>query len=310
MIYSAGADYGVDPGPSAGESAYLWFESPLSTLDHQSGGQKFKHMNSCESKQDQLGYYQIYPVRSIFAIFPDGPEVFKCVSANDLAGLQGLFKNRRAAPTDRDEALMSLLHFASLYGYTDICEFLLGEGADPLATLRISTSRTIWSFFDALKGDHWRRSRIWQDPSDSLIRWAECLRDQDPNINQFDDKKWTLLVTKITQLFEINSYDKQRMWELIYTVFILCLLGADVSVREPICEWQALHILFVIRRWSAEFYEDVIALAIILIRFGGADRHERFGSGESTAVDFEDWTPIDVDTITKRRNVTGDRFID
>lgn len=39
-------------------------------------------------------------------------------------------------------------------------------------------------------------------------------------------------------------------------------------------------------------------------------RHERFGSGESTAVDVEDLTPFDVDNITKRRNVTGDRFID
>lgn len=59
MIYSAEADCGVDPGPSAGESAYLWFESPLSTLDHQSGGQKFKHMNSvCLRRQDMLTAYR------------------------------------------------------------------------------------------------------------------------------------------------------------------------------------------------------------------------------------------------------------
>lgn len=77
-------------------------------------------------------------------------------------------------------------------------------------------------------------------------------------------------MTKVAQLFKVNSYDKQRVLELIYTVFMLCILGGAVSVRDPTCGRQASHILFFLRRWSAEFPEDVIVLAIILIRFGGA----------------------------------------
>lgn len=61
------------------------------------------------------------------------------------------------------------------------------------------------------------------------------------------------------------------MWELTHSVFTLCLLGADVSVREPLHGFQALHLLCGLGSWSAVLSDHFVDLACILIKFGNAD---------------------------------------
>lgn len=75
----------------------------------------------CESKQDQRGYYQIHPSISTYAVVPRKAKVFNCVMHNDVAGLQRLFKDRLAAPTDRNNAHFSLLH-VSLILAPNLCK--------------------------------------------------------------------------------------------------------------------------------------------------------------------------------------------
>ncbi|KAL9059796.1 MAG: hypothetical protein Q9206_001332 [Seirophora lacunosa] len=69
----------------------------------------------CENKQDHRGFYQICPMVSTFAVIPLDAEAFSCVKCNDVAGLQSLFENRLAAPTDRTEDGFSLLHVSILF---------------------------------------------------------------------------------------------------------------------------------------------------------------------------------------------------
>ncbi|KAL8737156.1 MAG: hypothetical protein Q9181_001974 [Wetmoreana brouardii] len=90
----------------------------------------------CKSQQDQRGFYGMCPRLVTFAIVPDDAEVFNCVRNRDLAGLKMLFEAGIAAPTDRTAILDTLPHAACCRGFDDICEFLLVEGADPLATNR------------------------------------------------------------------------------------------------------------------------------------------------------------------------------
>lgn len=61
------------------------------------------------------------------------------------------------------------------------------------------------------------------------------------------------------------------MWELTHRAFMLCLLGADVSVRAPLGGLQALHILCGLGSWSAVLSNHFVDLACILIKFGNAD---------------------------------------
>ena len=67
----------------------------------------------------------------------------------------------------------------------------------------------------------------------------------------------------------IYSDPEQVMETRSYTVFLLCLMKVDLSLRTP-QGMQALHILF-FKEWSAEFSPHFIDLAYILIHFGGAD---------------------------------------
>lgn len=66
-----------------------------------------------ESRQDQRGYYEICPRISVFAIVPDESEVFVCVTKWDIEGLRRLFSAGLAAPTDRMENMVSLLHVSA-----------------------------------------------------------------------------------------------------------------------------------------------------------------------------------------------------
>ncbi|KAL8793251.1 MAG: hypothetical protein Q9195_004187 [Heterodermia aff. obscurata] len=69
----------------------------------------------CKSQQDQRGSYEISPRLATFAIVPYDAEVFKFVRNRDLAGLRVLFETGLAAPTDRTEDSLSLLHVSEFY---------------------------------------------------------------------------------------------------------------------------------------------------------------------------------------------------
>ena len=68
---------------------------------------------TCETRQDQRGYYQMCPMISTFAIVPYEAKVFSLVRDRDIKGLQGLFEAGSAAPTDRDDRSWSLLHVST-----------------------------------------------------------------------------------------------------------------------------------------------------------------------------------------------------
>ncbi|KAL8721473.1 MAG: hypothetical protein Q9225_001852 [Loekoesia sp. 1 TL-2023] len=285
----------------------------------------------CESKQDRRGYYQICPMISTFAIVPKGTGVFECVGNNDVAGLQRLFENRLAAPTDRDENLRSPLSLASLLGHTDVCELLLAEGADPVETgssnfnpLWAAHAGKLFTCYESINRpwpgkydyesvtrslirsgcdlneafgyswfplsdfiakqcdeDFWQQIRIWEHCPDLLTDWAEFLRNQGLNVNQLDQGETTWIINEVILHLDSNSCDELFRWELTQDIFLQCLLGADVSVREPETGWQALHFLFGSRRWSAEWTSDVLAIACMLINLGGADLFAFTYDGES-----------------------------
>ncbi|KAL8895223.1 MAG: hypothetical protein Q9192_003770 [Flavoplaca navasiana] len=106
---------------------------------------------SVESARDQRGFYQICPFLSTFAIVPNDAEVINFVIKNDVESIQDLFQRGLAAPSDRaldgrtllmvfcssDDSLsqeLTLTQTAVLFGNADICQFLLDQGADRLAT--------------------------------------------------------------------------------------------------------------------------------------------------------------------------------
>ena len=106
---------------------------------------------SVENTRDQRGFYQINPLITTFAVIPDDADVIRLVEDDDVEGVQYLFQKGLAAPSDRnssgttllmvlcplDDSLsqeLTLTQTAAHYGNSDICQFLLGQGADRLAT--------------------------------------------------------------------------------------------------------------------------------------------------------------------------------
>ena len=69
---------------------------------------------SVANRQDQRGYYQIFPLLSTFAVVPDDAEVIRFVHKNNIDGIQDLFQRRLAAPSDRDSGGSTLLMLPSL----------------------------------------------------------------------------------------------------------------------------------------------------------------------------------------------------
>ena len=106
-------------------------------------------------------------------------------------------------------------------------------------------------------------SPCWEDPQESLVEWSNFLCSQGVKLSD------TLLIGYLV-LPQIGSSDfEEGMQNRTITIFLLCMLKADVSFREARHGWQALHVL--LNEWSAEMSPHFINIAYILIHFGGAN---------------------------------------
>ena len=116
-----------------------------------------------------------------------------------------------------------------------------------------------------------------EDPSKPLLDWLAFLRDQGLNVDLLGYRYFPVCMP----YFSLEGRDEGDIRLLKNAVYVLCLLKANVSIREPKYGMQALHILF-LNDWSAELSLHVIDLAYILVHFGGADIY---------AVDYENRSP-------------------
>ena len=119
---------------------------------------------------------------------------------------------------------------------------------------------------------------VLEDPSKPLLDWVAFLRDQGLVVDNVDKEGFPVC---LPHLFLKND-DQRELRSYTNTVLILCLLNADVSIREATTGMQALHVLFAVNYWSAELSSYVIYLAYTLVHFGGADIH---------AVDYDNNSP-------------------
>ena len=118
-----------------------------------------------------------------------------------------------------------------------------------------------------------------EDPPKPLLDWAAFVRDQGFMIDPLGEDGTPVCMPHL----KLKGCNERDMRQRTNTVFILCLLKADVSIRLAEAKgMQALHALFFFNTWSAELSLHVIDLAYILIHFGGADIH---------AVDYNNLSP-------------------
>ena len=107
-----------------------------------------------------------------------------------------------------------------------------------------------------------------EDPSKPLLDWAAFLLDQGLMVDLLGMTCSTVWIPYLL----LRGKDERDIRRCKNVVYLLCLLKADVSIREPKYGLQALHILFG-NEWSAELSPHVTHLAYILVHFGGADVH-------------------------------------
>ena len=102
----------------------------------------------------------------------------------------------------------------------------------------------------------------------NLIDWVKFLYDQGFIID--NGVGGALGFTQLMYLVACVGYDTEQRSLLTRTVLALCLLKADVSIREPRYGRQVLHLLICQKRSliTSSQFED---LAYILIHCGGAD---------------------------------------
>lgn len=112
---------------------------------------------------------------------------------------------------------------------------------------------------------------IWEDPPSDTFHWASFLCSLGLNVNHLDAWGYTPLADQVSELVSNQPESYENESEVgTGTVFMLCLLRADTSIREPVNGAQALHQVFRYP-YSAEKSSCVSDLAYILIRYGGAD---------------------------------------
>ena len=108
---------------------------------------------------------------------------------------------------------------------------------------------------------------VLERPSNTLVDAARFLCRLGLDVNTVLDGELTLLVCSI---LNITCFNSSRSQPAVLNILFLCLLKADVSVREPRSGMQVLHLLLHSKRSNvtSSQFED---LAYILIRYGGAD---------------------------------------
>ena len=120
---------------------------------------------------------------------------------------------------------------------------------------------------------------ILKRPPNTLLHWLSFLSDQGLEVNNIDYNGFTPLMNHVFAI-RTNDSDLPSDPGATLVVLTLCLLKADVTIREPRRGFQALHLLFYSSRdvvGSSKFWN----LAYVLIRYGGADVHATTYDGAS-----------------------------
>ena len=120
-----------------------------------------------------------------------------------------------------------------------------------------------------------KEKSLWEDPQKSLLDWTAFLCDQGIRFDGMRSENLTNIIRSF------HSFDKTAARMLTNVIFLMCLLKADVSLRDEATGRQALHVLTNVE-WSADFSPHFINIAYILIHFGGADVH---------AIDYHKFSP-------------------
>ena len=115
-----------------------------------------------------------------------------------------------------------------------------------------------------------------------FLNWAQFLCDlgldlNDMSVFQREDTMFTPLMVNV--LLSVSSRSPGN----VMAVFLFCILGVDVSMREPVHGAQALHMVFWIEH-SVEASPIIKDLAYILIHYGGADPWATTSRGDSPTV--------------------------
>ena len=132
----------------------------------------------------------------------------------------------------------------------------------------------VWAKLDSEKARdiiNQRYKVILKRPPNTLLHWLSFLSDLGFDVNNIDNEGFTLLMKQFTDIIhpDLNSPIDPGS---ILVVLALCLLKADVSIREPKYGMQALHMLFYCSR-NVVGTSNFSDLAYVLIRYGGADVH-------------------------------------
>ena len=113
-----------------------------------------------------------------------------------------------------------------------------------------------------------------------FLNWAQFLCDlgldvNDMSIFQYEDEMLTPL------MYNVLSSVFSRIPGNVMAVFLLCIFGVDVSIRDPDGGYQALHMVFLAKD-SVEVSPRVKAVIYILIHYGGADPWATTIEGDSS----------------------------
>ena len=122
---------------------------------------------------------------------------------------------------------------------------------------------------------------LWDDPQKSLLDWTAFLCDQGITFDGMRSKMLKIHILSPHSLKSVSIVDETAARRCTNAIFLMCLLKADVSLRDEATGGQALHVLTSVE-WSAEFSPHFINIAYILIHFGGADVH---------AIDYHKFSP-------------------
>lgn len=131
----------------------------------------------------------------------------------------------------------------------------------------INTYRTLLVLSGTDPKLHPEQGEIWETMPSALFSSTRWLVEQGLDVNETDDAGMTPLMLSVKN-FDCDA-EFARMTP--YTVFCLCLLKADASIRCPKSGFQALHFLLMTNKRSAKSAPTLMEIAYILIHFGGAD---------------------------------------
>ncbi|KAL8701354.1 MAG: hypothetical protein Q9201_004955 [Fulgogasparrea decipioides] len=134
-----------------------------------------------------------------------------------------------------------------------------------------------------------RYEAILKRPPKTLLDWVSFLSDQGLDVNDIDESGSTLLMSQISMMVFPLDFPPPRRSDIL-KVLVLCLLKADVSIREPEFGLQALHMLFIGKMTGlhTSLFSD---LAYVLIRYGSANMSAKTNDGRDLldAADYAGW---------------------